>query len=108
MLDFEKVPEEICPYVENYSIHVLDVMHTSDERLMEFPDDIACMFLIIKYQKDKSRLAELVEKLEMFHVVSGNMYETIWRFTGNDHLLKIEEQVRNEKGEVDMCQAIRK
>lgn len=70
MLDFGKVPGEIHPYIENYSIHVLDVMHEKDERLMEFPKDIACMFLVIKYQKDKSRLAELVERTGMFHAVN--------------------------------------
>ncbi len=52
---------------KNCTVHVLDVCHTPDERLLEFPEEIACMFLAIKYAKDKKKLAELSETAK-FHI----------------------------------------
>ena len=48
LLDFSEIPHELRDYVPDYPIHVLDVCHTADERLLEFPKDLASMFLMIK------------------------------------------------------------
>ena len=44
LLDFSEVPKKFRNYIPDYQIHVLDVCHTPDERLLEFPKDIATMF----------------------------------------------------------------
>lgn len=48
ILDLSKIPEGLLEYIPDYQIQVLDVCHTSDERLLEFPSDISCMFLSMK------------------------------------------------------------
>lgn len=53
ILDFSNVTDEWKEYIQNYKVHVLDICHTPDERLMEFPNDIASMFLFIKYAKTR-------------------------------------------------------
>ena len=62
ILDFSGVTDEWKDYIQNYKIHVLDICHTSDERLMEFPENIACMFLAIKHASNKEKLSELTKK----------------------------------------------
>ena len=46
LLDFSEIPHELRDYVPDYPIHVLDVCLTADERLLEFPKDLASMFLM--------------------------------------------------------------
>ena len=55
MLELDGVPEELKEYVEDYSLHILDVCHTPDERLREFPPEICFLLMCIKYAGDKER-----------------------------------------------------
>lgn len=109
LLDFSEIPEGFRPYIENYSVHVLDVMHTSDERLREFPREIACMFLMLKYQKDKKKLRELLGDLKLFENVEPEVFKTVWDYTGERTALEIREKTEdeNEKEETNMFQAFR-
>lgn len=107
ILDMTRIPEDMRPYVADYPLHVLDVCHTDDQRLMEFPRDIACMFLILKYQKDKKQLVDLLEHTALFQSIGSDTYETVWQYTNEVSLLEKLESLENEKGEVNMCQAIR-
>ena len=104
ILDFSKVPEEWKAYIQNYKVHVLDICHTADERLMEFPDDIACMFLTIKYAKNKEKLTELVQKYPQFQKMEKETYDTLWSYVGNQQMLEIKNTL--EEGGVDMRCAI--
>lgn len=107
ILDFSKVPEKLKQYIPDYPFRVLDVCHTLDERLLEFPDDIACMFLILKYQKDKKKLLEVVERFQMFQNVSEDAYDAVWTYTNERKLLEIKDKSQEENGGVNVCQAIR-
>jgi len=107
ILDFTRVPEEFRKYIPNYSVYVLDICHESDERLLEFPKDIACMFLILKYQKNKDKLLEIFEKTEAFRCVDKEMYDAVWTYTGEKKLLELKEKAETKSGGVNMCQAIR-
>lgn len=51
--------------------------------MLEFPDDIACMFLILKYQKDKKKLLKVVERFQMFQNVSEDAYDAVWTYTNS-------------------------
>lgn len=107
ILDFTKLPEELIRYIPDYPVYVLDICHEPDERLLEFPRDIACMFLILKYQKDKKKLQEVLEKVEAFRCVDGEMYDAVWTYTNERRLLELKEQAEDGNGGVNMCQAIR-
>jgi len=107
LLDFSKLPEELKRYIPDYPVYVLDICHESDERLLEFPQNIACMFLLLKYQKDKEKLLEVLENVKAFQSVDREMYDAVWTYTNERKLLELREQLEDENGGVNMCQAIR-
>ena len=104
LLDLELIPDRLKECVADYPIHILDVCHTPDERLREFPPDICFMLLCIKYAKDKEAFARLRE-LTGSAIVSEDTYETIAEYLGEPELLENGGQA--EKGGKDMCEAIR-
>ena len=104
LLELEHIPEVMKECVADYPIHILDVCHTPDEQLREFPSDICFMLLCIKYAKDKEAFSRLKE-LAGFAIVSEDTYETIAEYLGEPELLENREQA--EKGGKDMCEAIR-
>ena len=106
ILDFSGVTDEWKEYIQNYKVHVLDICHTPDERLMEFPDDISCMFLAIKHAKDKGKMAELVGRLPHFQKLEENTYDTIWNYVGNQRMLEMKKAWETEGGKINMRCAI--
>lgn len=107
ILDFSKVPEEFRRYIPDYPVYVLDICHEADKRILEFPENIACMFLILKYQKDKKRLLEILECIDAFQYLDEEIYDTVWEYTGEKRLLELKEQMTDQNGGVNMCEAIR-
>lgn len=106
ILDFGKIPDTLRSYIPDYPVHVLDIRHTPDERLMEFPDDIACMFLVLKYQKNKKKLLEIMESHPAFQHVKEDTYEAVWSYTNTTRLLELKEEITEKEGTINMCQAI--
>lgn len=53
----------IRPYVADYPIHVLDVAHTPDERLLLFSGELAGIFMLIKHQRNKEKLREIIKSM---------------------------------------------
>lgn len=101
LLDFSKVPDELKTYIADYPIHVLDVCHTPDERLAEFPPDIYTFFLFIKYRNDPEKLqAALSNTLP----VRGITCEAIADCVGERRLKRFIPEKKGEK--VHMCKAI--
>ena len=89
--------------MEDYSIHILDVCHTPDEKLLEFPPEIRFLLMCIKYAKDKEAFLRLME-LEGSAVISEDTYETIAEYLGEPELL---ENGEKSEGGRNMCEAIR-
>lgn len=89
LLDLEPLPSELRACVADYPIHVLDIRHTPDQRLEEFPPDIRTMFLFIKYQDDPEKL---MRKLADADAVSQDTYDTIADFAGERRLKRIQAE----------------
>lgn len=106
ILDLSNVTDQWKKYIQNYKVHVLDVCHTPDERLMEFPEGIACMFLTIKYAKDKKKLKELAKKLQWFAKPDEDTYTVMWNWLDNKQMLKKGEAWKIEGGKINMRCAI--
>ena len=85
----------------DYRIHVLDICHTSDERLEEFPPDIRTMFLFIKYKDDPDTL---MKKLSNAEDVCRDTCEAIVDMVGEQRLKKVMPE--KEGAKVCMCKAI--
>lgn len=103
LLDFESVPEDLKQYVADYPIHVLDICHTPDERLEEFPPDIRVMFLFIKNQNNSGELERCLAREEP---VSSDTYDAIADYTGTDELKHVKRKVK-EGERLNMCRAIK-
>lgn len=65
------------------------------------------MFLLLKYQKDKGKLLEVLENVKAFQSVDGEMYDAVWTYTNEKKLLELREQMKDENGGINMCQAVR-
>ena len=83
--------------------NILDVCHTPDERLRQFPPDICFLLMCIKYAKDKEAFSRLRE-LTGTAVVSADTCETIAEYLGEPELL---ERGAEAEGGRNMCKAIR-
>ena len=103
LLDFSDIPDKVKKYVSDYPIHILDVCHTPDERLRQFPPDICFLLMCIKYAKDKEAFSRLRE-LTGTAVVSEDTCGTIAEYLGEPELLK---KGSGAEGGRDMCEAIR-
>ena len=99
MLELEKLPGELKEYVEDYAIHILDVCHTPDERLQEFPPEICFLLMCIKYANDKEALLRLKE-LTGCSDISEDTMETLGEYL--DMLELLENRDTIEGGRIKM------
>ena len=105
LLDFTDVPENFRKYVTDYKIHVLDICHTPDERLLEFPKDIATMFLTIKYRENLEILKKVIQTIPEIENIEEDTYDVMWNFL-DKRMLPLKENLQNEQGGVNMCGAV--
>ena len=105
LLDFSEVPEKFKNYIPDCQIHVLDVCHTPDERLLEFPKDIATMFLTIKYRENLPTLKKVLKTIPEIENIEEDTYDVMWNFL-DKRMLELKENVQNEDGGINMCGAV--
>jgi len=105
LLDFFEVPKKFRNYIPDYQIHVLDVCHTPDERLLEFPKDIATMFLTIKYRENLPTLKKVLKTIPEIENIEEDTYDVMWNFL-DKRMLELKENVQNEDGGINMCGAV--
>nr|MBP3598383.1 Rpn family recombination-promoting nuclease/putative transposase [Eubacterium sp.] len=107
LLDFDQLPDEIRNEVEgncnDYQIHVLDVntLESSDM----FQSDLREVIGFLIHQKDKTQLYSYIRNNENFHHLKEDAYDVIVAL-GNIKGLDIRMERYEQKGEIDMCQAI--
>ena len=91
--------------IPDYQIHVLDVCHTPDDRLLEFPKDIATMFLTIKYRDNLPTLKKVLKAIPEIENIEEDTYDVMWNFL-DKRMLELKENVQNEDGGINMCGAV--
>lgn len=101
LLEFGRVPEVLRGYIADYPLHILDVCHTADERLMEFPTDVCAIFLFIKYKNDPENLMKSLSKIRE---VRRSTCDAIADYVGERRLKYVRKT--EEGGKVKMCKAI--
>ena len=84
---------------------MLDVCHTPDERLLEFPKDIATMFLTIKYRDNLPTLKKVLKATPEIENIEEDTYDVMWNFL-DKRMLELKENVQNEDGGINMCGAV--
>ena len=84
---------------------MLDVCHTPDDRLLEFPKDIATMFLTIKYRDNLQNLKKVLKTIPEIENIEEDTYDVMWNFL-DKRMLELKENVQNEDGGINMCGAV--
>lgn len=100
LLDLSELPDELCKYVNNYPVHILDIKKFENTEV--FYTDLKQVVEFIKYSKDKRKLKELSERNSCYMELDEDAYEVAVAFTGADELLAVKKK---EGGE--MCQALK-
>ena len=101
LLDLERIPQQLRRYIADYRIHVLDICHTSDRRLKEFPPDIRVLFFFLKYRDDPEKLKRCMAKEQD---IRRDTYDTIAESVGEQRLKDIRPEEKG--GKINMCKAI--
>ena len=103
LLDFTNIPQELLSMVGNYKINLLNIKKLKQTDM--FCTDLKQVFDFIRYEKDKNKLMELVERDPAYKNIAVEAYDVIAAFTKSEGILPIEHQ--EEGGTVDMCQGLR-
>lgn len=101
ILDLEHIPQQLRQYIADYRIHVLDVCHTSDRRLKEFPPDIRTLFLFLKYRDNPEKLKSCMAREQD---IRSDTYNTIAESVGERRLKTVRPE--DKGGKINMCKAI--
>lgn len=106
IMQLEELPESLRGYVNDYSIHFVNVREFEDTSV--FKTDLKLVFDFMKYTKDRKGMRTLLSENEAYKRVARDAYEVMCIHTNLKELDKIIEKNSGEDKEVvDMCQAIR-
>ena len=69
-----------------------NVCHTPDDRLLEFPKDIATMFLTIKYRDNLPTLKKVLKAIPEIENIEEDTYDVMWNFL-DKRMMELKENV---------------
>ena len=106
MMDYEALPENLKPFLNNYKIHVLELQNFQD--INRFKTDLREVFGFIQRSGDADAEREFTFKHEdIFRALDEDAYDVIIAMTGSSELEQMKETYREEGGTINMCEAIR-
>lgn len=106
MIDCEKIPKEVMRLINNYPLHVVEVMDYPDTG--KFRTDMKEVFRFIQCSEDKQALRDLTESAGgRFQEMDEDAFDVITALTGSEELDKVKDSCMEEGGKIDMCRAIK-
>jgi len=102
LLDFKDIPEPLKKYINDYKVHIFDVMHLDTS---VFRTDLKQIFSFIQCAKDKQKLKELVEGDSAYQELEEDAYDMIAAYTKAEKFIAVKDKYK-EKEKVNMCQAL--
>lgn len=105
MMNLEGVPEQLKPYVNNYSMHLVQVRKIEDTSV--FQTDLKLVFDFMKCAEDANQMRALLEENEKYKSVPRDAYEVMRVHTELKELDELMEACGEEEETVDMCKAIK-
>lgn len=102
LLDLKDIPESLKKYINDYKVHMFDVMHLDTS---VFRTDLKQIFSFIQCEKDKQKLKELVESDSAYRELEEDAYDMIAAYTKAEKFIAVKDKYK-EKEKVDMCQAL--
>ena len=103
LLDFTDIPDNLRKYVNDYSVHIFDILQI--ENVEVFKTDLKQIFSFLQCSKDKNRLKKLVESDSTYQQLEEDAYDMICVLANAEKLISIKEEYKKE-GKVNMCQAL--
>ena len=103
LLDMTDIPEELQPYINNYSIHVIEVRRLEDTSV--FRTDLKQIFDFIRCSDDKENLRSLIQNDPAFQEMDEAAYEMMAEYGHAKELLGL-KKYRGKDGKVNMCKGI--
>ena len=103
MLDFTDIPDGIQKLVQNYQIHVVDVLRMQNTEV--FKTDVRQVFDFIRCSKDDRSMRQLMAKDPEYGKMEEDAYNMAAAYTGSENLLAVKDDYI-EGGRVNMCKAI--
>lgn len=92
--------------VNNYHLTVIDIRHMPQEMFDIMESDLKHLFAMLRLSHDKKAMkAYINQNLEAMCDMEEDLYNAIVVYTHTKELEKIKENVRNEKGGINMCKA---
>ncbi len=92
--------ENLRPFINNFTITVIELSKLSDEVLMQFQSDLREVASFLKYAKDGDKLKEVIQSNENFQTMDILAAKVVKALTGSQ--IEIDES----QEEFNMCKAI--
>ena len=102
LLDFKNIPETLRKYINDYKVHVFDVMKM-DTNI--FKTDLKQIFAFLQCAKDKEKLRVLVESDSAYQELEEDAYDMIAAYTKAEKFVAVKDKYK-KKEKVNMCQAL--
>ena len=104
VLDMQGIPEEMKSYINNYSIHLIEVRKLQDTDV--FQTDLKQVFDFIKYSEDKKKLKELIEAEPAYQEMDEDAYDMAAAYANAEELIAV-KKYHGKDGKINMCKAIK-
>lgn len=105
MLKVEDFPEPIQKYINDYSLHILEVNQL--EHLEYFKTDLKLVFGFLQNRSNASKMKAFIRENEsQLSEVDNDAYEMMAVMSHSEELEKMKNRFR-KGGKVDMCKALR-
>ncbi|MBE5883503.1 MAG: transposase [Lachnospiraceae bacterium] len=104
ILNMQDIPEEIKPYINNYSIHLIEIRKLTNTDV--FKTDLKQVFDFIRYSEDKKKLKELIQTDPVYQEMDEEAYDMAVQYAKAEEMMAVKKYYEKE-GKVNMCKAIR-
>ncbi len=105
ILNFENIPDELRGMVSDYKVNLIDIREIEDTSV--FQTDVRHVFDIIRCSNDRKALDVLMQSDDYYKHMDEGAFDVAMHYAKANEMIRVKEYYIDEKGEVDMCQAIR-
>lgn len=106
MMDFNQIPDQFKPFLNNYKIHVVEIRKLRDPNL--FQSDLREVFGFLARAGNKDEILEFTEEnKEAFESMEEDAFDVIAALTGSKELEEHKESYREKGGKINMCEGLR-
>lgn len=106
MMDFNQIPDQFKPFLNNYKIHVVEIRKLRDPSL--FQSDLREVFGFLARAGNKDEILEFTEEnKEAFESMEEDAFDVIAALTGSKELEEHKESYREKGGKINMCEGLR-